>query len=196
MPSTGNDRAIPRDEKQAFEFFFRQYYAALCFFAHAIIHDEDEAKDLVQECFVTLWNSHTIIERAETVQSFLYTAVRNRCLSYLRKKKLIKKVELKLIKAGENEDFEYFDEVAFAEMIRQVMGHIDDLPTRMQKVVQLYFLEGKKFKQIAAELHSTKGAVRKQKDRALDIIRKKFLLLRAFFTPAQAKSVGIGVARR
>jgi len=167
-------------ESKAFDYFFRQYYTALCFFANSILHNEDEAKDLVQECYIKLWNSHTIIERANTVKSFLYTAVRNKCLDFLRRKKVMKASEIQLIKAGSESDFEYFDEVAFAEMIRDIVGHIEELPSTMKKVFKLYYIEGKKYRQIAKELNSSPDAVRQQKVRALKIIRQKLLLLLTF----------------
>ena len=160
-------------ESKAFDFFFRKYYTSLCFFANSILHDEDEAKDLVQDCYVKLWNSHTIKERVDTVKSFLYTSVRNRCLDFLRKKKVMNKAELHLIKSNRDLDFEYFDEVAFAEMIREIAEHIEELPSNMQKVFKLYYIEGKKYKQIATELNSSPEAVRKQKARALAILKKK-----------------------
>lgn len=168
-------------EDKAFDFFFRQYYSSLCFFANAILHNEDEAKDLVQDCFVKLWHSQTINERSDTVKSFLYTMVRNKCLDFLRKKKVVRKAELQLIKNNNDLDFEYFDEVAFADMIPQIVDYIKELPAKMRQIFKLYYIEGKKYKQIANELNSSPEAVRKQKARALKIIRRKFLLLLSIF---------------
>jgi len=93
----------------------------------------------------------------------------------------MKKAELQLIKSNSNFNFEYFDEVAFAEMIRQIVDHIEELPSKMRQVFKLYYIEGKKYKQIACELNSSPEAVRKQKTRALKIIREKFLFLLSFF---------------
>jgi len=171
---------VKMGEDKAFDFFFRQYYTTLCFFANSILHSEEESKDIVQDCFVKLWDSKTINERSETVKSFLYTAVRNRCVDLLRKKKVIQKAKLQLVKNNEN-DFEYFDEVAFAEMIRQVFGHIEELPASTQQVFKLYFFDGKKCSDIANEINSTPKAVRKKKERALKSIRQKFLFLFTWF---------------
>ena len=164
---------IELGEGKAFDFFFRKYYTALCFFANSILHDEEVSKDLVQDCYVKLWNSHTIKQRADTVKPFLYTAVRNKCLDFLRKKEVMNKAEVQLIKSNSDSDFGYFDEAAFAEMIREIMEHIEALPSTMKKVFKLYYLEGKKYKEIATELHSSPEAVRKQKSRALAILKKK-----------------------
>jgi RNA polymerase sigma-70 factor (ECF subfamily) len=168
------------DEGKSFDFFFRQYYPALCFFANSILHTEEEAKDIVQDSFVNLWDSQTISERSETVKSFLYTTVRNKCVDLLRKKKVIQKAKLQLTKNNEN-DFEYFDEVAFAEMIRQLDGYLDDLSSKVQEIIKLYYVDGKKYHEIAAEINSTPEAVRKQKARALKAIRQRFNFLFALF---------------
>ena len=171
---------VSMDEEKSFDFFFRQYYTSLCFFANSVLHDEEAAKDVVQDCYVKLWNRHIIKERDSSVKSFLYIIVRNKSLDLLRKKKVMIKAELQL-KNNNNSDSEYFDEVAFAEMIREIFEHIERLPATMQKVFKLYYIEGKKYKQIANELNSSSEAVRKQKTRALKIIRQKLLLLLNFF---------------
>lgn len=167
-------------ENKAFDFFFRKYYTSLCYFANSILRDEEEAKDIVQECYIKLWNSQTINERAETLRSFMYTAVRNRCLNFLKRKKIIKKAQFQLLKS--NNDLEYFDEAAFAEMMRRIVNYTEDLPSQMQQVFKLYYIEGKKYTQIATELKSSPEAVRKQKTRALNFIRQKFLFLFSLFT--------------
>jgi RNA polymerase sigma-70 factor (family 1) len=171
---------VKMGEDKAFDFFFRQYYTTLCFFANSILHNEEEAKDVVQDCFLKLWNSKTINERSETVKSFLYTAVRNRCVDLLRKKKVNQKAKLQISKSGDD-NFEYFDEVAFAEMIRQVFGLIEELPGSTQQVFKLYFFDGKKCSDIANEINSTPQAVRKKKERALKFIRQKFLFFSTWF---------------
>ena len=163
-------------EGNSFEFFFRQYYTSLCFFANSILHNEEEAKDIVQDSFVKLWDSQTINERAETVKSFLYTSVRNKCVDVLRKKKVIQKAKLQLVKNDGN-DFEYFDEVAFAEMLAQVVNHIEMLPPKMQQVIKLFYFEDKNYKEIADTLGTSPETVRNQKGKALKIIRKNLAIL-------------------
>ena len=157
-------------EGNSFDFFFRQYYTPLCYFANSILHNEEEAKDIVQDSFVKLWDSQTINERSETVKSFLYTSVRNKCVDLLRKKKVIQKAKLQLVRNNEN-DFEYFDEVAFAEMMRELDGYLAELPSKIQEIIKLYYIDQKKYQEIANEINSTPEAVRKQKARALKIIR-------------------------
>ena len=67
-------RVIPMGKEESFDEFFRQYYAAHCFFAQSIIHHTEDAKDIVQDCFVKLWDDVPVIEKVNTIKSFLYTA--------------------------------------------------------------------------------------------------------------------------
>ena len=183
MPSrqklrSDNTQTFQMGEGNSFDFFFRQYYTPLSFFANSILHNEEEAKDIVQDSFVKLWDSQTIDERSETVKSFLYTSVRNKCIDVLRKKKVIQKAKLQLVKNDEN-NFEYFDEVAFSEMMSQVVGHIEMLPPKMQQVIKLFYFEDKNYKEIAGTLGTTPETVRNQKGKALKIIRRNLPIILA-----------------
>jgi len=178
LPNEALIVAFKNGNQAGFDFLFRQYYTALCYFANSILNNEEEAKDIVQDCFVGLWNSPKI-KRPETIKSFLYTSVRNGCIDILRKKKVVLKAKSYIINNSTN-DFEYFDEVAFAEMIRQIVDHIELLSPRMQQVIKLYFFEQNNCEEIAGIMGTTSGSVRKQKQRALKIIRGKMPFLLTF----------------
>lgn len=170
-----------RDDR-AFDFFFRKYYPALCFFATRILRDEEEAKDVVQDCFVKLWNAQSFDHRSDTAKSFLYASVRNACIDLIRKKKVREQGKLNLLSLQHEADNEYLDEITFAEMMRQVVDHMHELPPKMQQVLTLHYLKGKKYNEIADELQTSADAVRMQKNRAIKIIRRKLLsLLSTFF---------------
>ena len=166
---------VPIGKEQTFDYFFRQYYAALCFFAQSIIHNEEDAKDIVQDCFVKLWNDAiALTEKNDTVKSFLYTMVHNRSVNYLKKKTVITKAQSYLQTAEEN--FEYFDELAFAEMMRRILADIEKLPANMSTILKKYYLQKKKYKDIAEELSSTPDAVRMQKVRAIKLLKQRLIL--------------------
>jgi RNA polymerase sigma-70 factor (ECF subfamily) len=171
----GEAQIVGMGKEKTFDYFFRQYFAALCFFAQSIIHNEEEAKDIAQDCFIKLWDDKAITEKADSVKSFLYTMVRNRCIDYVRKKKVVAKAASYLQTI--EEDLEYFDELAFAEMMRQVFEHIEELPANMRTILKKYYLQGKKHAAIAEELASTENAVQLQKAKAIKLLKQKLLFL-------------------
>lgn len=168
-----NANIVPIGKEQSFNYFFRQYYAALCFFAQSIIHNQEEAKDIVQDCFVKLWDDAAFEDKQETVKSLLYIMVHNSCIDYIRKQKVITKATAHL--QNIEEDTEYFDELAFAEMMRQIFESLEKLPPNMRVILKKYYLQGKKHKEIANEFFTTPNAIKLQKSRAVKLLKQKLL---------------------
>lgn len=161
---------IETTKAQISEHFFRLYYTELCFFARSIIHTEEEAKDIVQDCFLKLWDDSASTNEVGSLKSLLYTMVRNRCIDYLRRKKVIRNATIYF---QQKDTDDYFDELAFAEMTRLVMQQLEALPPRMNKIVKEYYLQGKNHKKIALELLSTENAIGIHKRRAMRLLKQR-----------------------
>jgi DNA-directed RNA polymerase specialized sigma subunit len=59
----------------------------------------------------------------------------------------------------------------------QILKHIEELPASMSTILKEYFLQGKKHKEIAAELSTTPNAIQLQKARAIKLLKQKLLFL-------------------
>ena len=69
-----------------FEIIYKTYYSRLYYYTFQFITDEENSKDIVNDVFEKIWiQRHEL--KLETLSSYLYTLVRNRCLDYLRHKK-------------------------------------------------------------------------------------------------------------
>ena len=55
--------------------------------AFRILGDEDQAKDIVQDTMVTIWQKIKKIKSAEVYKTWMYRIVVNKCYDHLRKKK-------------------------------------------------------------------------------------------------------------
>ena len=74
-------------EKQ-FKALFEKYYTKLYYSSLAIVRDEDDARDIVNDVFAHIWEKHDSYE--DTVNSmYLYTSIRHRSLDLLKKKKVV-----------------------------------------------------------------------------------------------------------
>lgn len=70
-----------------FEIIYKTYYSRLYYYTFQFITDEENSKDIVNDVFEKIWiQRHEL--KLETLSSYLYTLVRNRCLDYLRHKKV------------------------------------------------------------------------------------------------------------
>ena len=159
--------SFQRGEEAAFDCLFREYFSALSYFANRIISNPDTAQDLVQDCFVQLWQRRERLSHINAIKSYLYSSVRNQCLKHLEKQK--RKVGL-----NEPDRNEPSIEVAViaAETARELYQFIDSLSPSLRQIIRLYYLEGKSNKEIAAQLNIEPDTVTRQRLRAIMALRK------------------------
>ena len=70
------------DKRSLFEQLFKKNYSRLCGLAYQYLNNIEESKDVVNDAFETVWNKfHTL--QMDTVDTYLMTIVRNRCLNLL-----------------------------------------------------------------------------------------------------------------
>lgn len=71
----------------AFDYLFTSRYTELCRFAYSFTTSLEAAEDVVQEVFMRLWERGITINRQESLDSYLYVSVRNKCISLMRRRK-------------------------------------------------------------------------------------------------------------
>lgn len=147
------------------------------------VGDLDEAKGLVHEVFVSVWEKFDSLPADINYNSYLYTAVRNRSLNYIRNKK--KNVMLENV--AEQDLMIENEPMVAAELEREIEMAIQCLPEKCRQVFELNRMEGLKYAQIAEKLGISIKTVEAQMSKALSVLRehlKEFLSLIIFlFVP-------------
>ena len=167
----------------AYEELFKQTFPRMIGYCRLFIHDPEQANDLVQECFIKLWEKRSLIKPSQSVESLLFVMLRNRCLNYLRDKKL-HTIEKEIDSIGENElqhlyqlDFIGKEEKTLEEqLIVAIRESVEKLPEKRKIVFTKAKLEGKKNKEVADELGISIKAVEKHLHQAREQIRQEMLL--------------------
>lgn len=160
-------------DSKLFDELFRQYSKPLFYYASKFV-DDAVAKDIIQDVFVKLWSDQSITI-SHSINSFLFTMVRNCCLQHLEKQKvrnkylestklLLQEEELRFY-MGENTSL---IEQEFEEKLNEVLNC---LPDRCRQIFLMSRFENKKNKEIAEELGISLKAVEKQITKALATIR-------------------------
>lgn len=75
------------DEIQ-FEYVFKTHYKGLYSYAFTFLNDSDLAEEMVQNVFVKLWEKRAHIQIKESLDGYLYRAVKNKCLSHFKHEKV------------------------------------------------------------------------------------------------------------
>ena len=152
-----------------FESLFSYNYRPLCIYALHYLSDVEAAEDVVQECFATLWEKLQQGTEIANLKSYLYTAVRNRCLDQLRRKG----VPTESLKPYDT--YGIIDDDDAQERSQQearMWTAIDSLPEKCREAFILSKRDGLKYEEIAEELGLSINTVRNQISKALNVLKE------------------------
>ena len=174
---------LKEGDPSAYEELFKQTFSRMLGYCRLFIHDQAQANDLVQECFVKLWEKRATIKSSQSVESLLFVMLRNRCLNYLRDQKL-HITDKNICLTEENElqhlyqlDFTGKEEKSLEEkLVETIRESVENLPEKRKLVFIKAKIEGKKNREVADELGISVKAVEKHLHQAKEQIRQEMLL--------------------
>lgn len=161
-----------------FEVLFRLHFRPLCLYALHYLGDVEAAEDVVQECFMKLWEKLEQGTAVDNRRAYLYMTVRNRCLDDLKKKGL----PTESLKP--NDTYGIIDDDDAQERAQteaRMWTALDSLPPKCREVFILSKRDGLKYEEIAEELGLSVNTVRNQISKALKMIKEGVVKLYMFF---------------
>lgn len=163
---------------------FEQYYIALVEFSWHIVKCREAALDIVQDTFVKiLEKTDELPFHEKAIKSYLYTAVRNSALNYIRHQKVQHEYH-QINPLNEIDDPRILDAMIYAETIQNLYKAIDSLPKSCQEVCRLTWLEGKSNNEAAELCGVTINTIKTQKRRSVELLRHRlapnFSVLKSF----------------
>jgi RNA polymerase sigma-70 factor (family 1) len=160
---------------------FDQYYAALCYFAHKLILNKEEAEDIVVQTFMKLWAKHAHFDSLRAIRAFLYITTKNACINYLDVVKRSNRRHAELAYRAQENDDHILNNITRAEVLREIHLAIQSLPVQCGKVASMSLIDGMKNQEIARELDLSEQTVRNHKSRAIQVLRLKLIDSNIFF---------------
>jgi RNA polymerase sigma factor (sigma-70 family) len=166
---------VREDRHEAFERLYFRYLKPIFTEIHKRILDRDEAEDLTQEVFLTLWEKRATIQPRGAFYPYVYGMAVNRVLNYFRRNK----IPSSFIKAWETlpEDLAQLSELPEAfkndealEMEQLLKEERDNLPQKMRKVYDLRYEKKLSIAEIASDLSISPNTVHNH----LKEVRKRF----------------------
>lgn len=161
-------RCIARGDQRAFATLFDRHWKKLYHTALNVVEDCDAAEDIVQDCFISLWekSSHKHIDN---VGGYLFKSVKYSCFMYLRSGAISRKhldhINQLAFDNSTEEDF-------YAQELQEVLD--SSLATLPEKCREIFYLSRFEFlpnKQIAEQLQISPKTVENQITKALRILR-------------------------
>jgi RNA polymerase sigma-70 factor (ECF subfamily) len=163
-------RMLEMDDEWALKEIFERYHVRLFQAAAGVLHDEDLARDIVQDIFVALWTRRQSSD-IQVLSCYLFKAVRYQVLKELRNGKLHDR-HLKLLEKIQfaNQTEESIDYAALEDMLQKV---VDQLSPRCREIFVLSRFEYLTHKEISSRLNISTKTVEAQIGKALSFLRTR-----------------------
>jgi RNA polymerase sigma-70 factor (family 1) len=165
--------AIRQGDERAFERVFRTYYTPLCHYAATFLKDPDDAEEMVQNFFVTLWERKAFIEINVSLKSYLYRSVHNHCLNRLKHLKIQDTYRQHNATVIEQSPTSATDRLYAIELQRQLDRAIERLPEQCRAIFKMSRFDELKYSEIAEQLGLSVKTVENQIGKALKILRSQ-----------------------
>jgi RNA polymerase sigma-70 factor, ECF subfamily len=165
--------ALTGGDINAFEMLFKTYYKPLCNYAYTFIPDKDEAEEIVQSTFLSVWEKKTSLQIQTAVKPYLYAMVRNACLNVIKHEKIKQKHVAEELAIGQ-EGYESIAQTVYSsELEKQIQKALEKLPEQCRLVFKLSRFEELKYAEIAGQLNISIKTVENQMGKALKIMREQ-----------------------
>lgn len=139
-------------EDDAYRFMYEKYQRILLRFATGYLKVREPAEEIVNDVFYKVWDNKKRIAEISNLRLYLFSSVRNACLTSLamdkRRKDLVSDFSFTEVLQDDPESLYISSEL-------HVLIHrtIQDLPPRCRQVYKLIRIEGLKNKEVAVKLN-------------------------------------------
>lgn len=160
---------VREGSEEAFERIFFAYYGPLCAFVTSYLSRREVARDVVQEVFLKIWERHASWTVHSSLKAYLYQAVRNQALDFLRHYRITQAREVQLSSAAERMPGPNAadESMMLEEITRAVRQAILRLPARQQTAFILHRQHGLTYQEIAQVMKISPRTVEVHMSKAL-----------------------------
>ncbi len=155
----------------AFAEAYERYWMVMYSHVRRMLNNEDDAKDVVQEVFTTLWLKAGLIQGETNLPGYLYTTARHKVINLVRHEKVrngyIGSLQVYLSSTS-NVTVEQLDERDLQDAVER---EVQTLPEKMRLIYELSRKNNLSYREISVQLNISDKTVKKQISNALKILR-------------------------
>ncbi|QCR24692.1 sigma-70 family RNA polymerase sigma factor [Pontibacter sp. SGAir0037] len=163
---------IRAGERNALEKLYTIFYKRLCDFACQIVKSSDLAEEVVSDVFLAVWQKRETLEIKTDMKAYLYVAVRNQALAYLKKEKLWEELDEEA-QSKAIEHYNPLDMLLFRELNYSLSSIISTLPEPDNLMLRLK-LSGMTYSEIAQALDTTEKTVEYRLSKSISFLKRAY----------------------
>jgi RNA polymerase sigma-70 factor (ECF subfamily) len=162
---------IQSDPLQTFRRLFDENFHQLVFSAFRYLNDYDQAKDIVQDVFVKVWQNFDEIRHVSDLKGYLYKAVQNSSMNFLKHVKVREKFVVDFRQSGLSATPSHEDFLTEEETKIRIHQAVNKLPDNWREAFVHSKYDNLKYHEIASEMNISQKTVEKYISKALHFLR-------------------------
>ena len=154
--------AFRNGDEKAFETIIYRYKHRLTRLAWSVVHNEDDAMDIVQESFIKVYRKLHSFQGTSKLYTWLYRIVMNHSIDFFRKRPKAVMVPVDdMLREPESKDKSMIPDMNLLnkELNTKIFEAVDELPEKQKKTVMLREVEDLSYNEIAEIMDCSVGTV-------------------------------------
>lgn len=148
-------------------------------FAFQILQNEEEAKDVLQDIFLKLWQKRDELGKVENIEAFAMRMTRNRCLDVIKARRTVSVELVKNHRLPDEESLEsdYLENADSVGLIKRIIAELPDL---QRTIIHLRDIEQLEYEEIEEATGINVNAIRVNLSRARKKVRDEILKIQNY----------------
>jgi RNA polymerase sigma-70 factor (family 1) len=163
---------MAEDDQAAFTCLYRRHWEALFISTVRVIGNREDAEDIIQEVFASLWNRRKALNLTGRLAGYLQVSVKYKAINYIDRnitRRHYLEALSRVADAGTAASPEVLLRVKEVQQLIQTV--IGNMPPKMREVFQLSRREHLSHKEIAIRLGISEETVKKHIQHAMQLLR-------------------------
>lgn len=146
-------KSIREQDKRVFELFYKQYYKQLFAVAYRYVGQMEVAEEIVHDLFINIWNKAEQLNIQHSIKSYLFKAIVNSSLNYIKKEKMQTEKRLAYLAVQDNEvSLDEESKETDEKLLKSLEEALELLPAKCKQVMYLSRFGKLKQQEIAAQM--------------------------------------------
>ncbi len=139
-----------------------------------ITRDSEEANDVLQEVFISVYKNINSFDLTRKFSSWIYRIAHNKALNELRKKKILVGLsEIKEMVDEDNNAEKIEKDIDSDDIKKKLKKNVEKMSIKYREVIMLRYFEDKSYEEISDILEIPKNTVGVRVKRGLEILKRK-----------------------
>jgi RNA polymerase sigma-70 factor (ECF subfamily) len=166
--------ALRQGQVKALRMLYDRYARLVYGLAYKVLGNAEEAEDVTQDIFLTLWHRNTYNPNRGSLSSFLATMTRSRAIDKLRSRgsRLRFLQRMQGVVQSQAPAVTPMEQASLGERSQRVRDALDSLPDSERQIIEIAYYEGLSQSEIAKRLNIPLGTVKTRSRQGLIKLRQ------------------------